>query len=358
MKSDLPRRKKSMKKKDQSTAIRIAFEILLITCLTSGCNLREKNAVDKGVHQAMKTYYIGRFSVAVPAGVEETKGSRLHQLRDIEVSEICWPIGTSPERAREAEWEKFIDMVKTITPPHNKERAIISIRDFPEIGKWAKGVFYYNDLENNRTAPWSLLMDTGSVGVWLNTDPPVVIEKEMKSNNAANNLTIIGKSYHFMSPKDLKPNGDWFYLEHGAINLPYRWQENSEIRFSGNSPRLIIRIKMDMDIAQEREPHGLIEKTTAAIDSGYAVSANIQMMRIRSQKRVVAGMTGEEEVDRLRDKDKTTLDFGWEYVGKENSGEYPTTRITMESPDGNLSEKLQIWDAILDSMKPMFERKK
>ncbi|MFH1028812.1 MAG: T6SS immunity protein Tli4 family protein, partial [Pseudomonadota bacterium] len=153
------------------------------------------------------------------------------------------------------------------------------------------------------------------------------------------------------------PKGDWFFLKHGAINLPYLWQEKSYVRFEGHPLNLKIEIDMDMDAGHKRPQFGLIEKASAAIDSGYASAANVSIKNIRSQKREVAGVPGEEVIDRLTDKDNKTLDFGWEYVGKKDSGEYPTMRITMESPDGNLDEKLKIWDAVLDSMKPMFERK-
>ena len=46
----------------------------------------------------------------------------------------------------------------------------------------------------------------------------------------------------------------------------------------------------------------------------------------------------------------------WRYAGKKDSGEYPEIVLEMESPDGNLKEKLKIWDAILESMKPLYKK--
>jgi hypothetical protein len=69
-------------------------------------------------------------------------------------------------------------------------------------------------------------------------------------------------------------------------------------------------------------------------------------------------MKGEESILRISEDGEKTIMFTWEFNGKEDSGEYPTTTIEMEAPDGKLDEKIAIWDAVLDSMKPMFVRKK
>ena len=82
------------------------------------------------------------------------------------------------------------------------------------------------------------------------------------------------------------------------------------------------------------------------------------MSKIRLAKREVAGMKGEESILRISEDGEKTFMFTWEFNGKEDSGEYPTTTIEMEAPDSRLDEKIAIWDAVLDSMKPMFERKK
>ena len=330
--------------------ILILLLILLVNTTAFG------RGTNKEDNKPMQTYYVGRFSTAVPAEMKEAGGSRTHKLRDFKLTEIVWPKGISHITARDVEWKKYLSEIEVPTLSKTANEIIIKTQDFPGLGKWAEGVFYYAT-NSTRTANWAVIMDTGSFGLWIKTNPPVLIDKEIKSNKAAKNLINICKSYHVMDSNNAKPKGDWFFLKHGAINLPYLWQEKSYVRFEGHPLNLKIEIDMDMDAGHKRPQFGLIEKASATIDSGYASAANVSIKNIRSQKREVAGMPGEEVIDRLTDKDKKTLDFGWEYVGKKDSGEYPTMRITMESPDGNLDEKLKIWDAVLDSMKPMFERK-
>jgi len=332
----------------------ILIGILLIAGMTYGWD--NKTTTIKGANIPMEIYYIGRFSIAVPNEMREAKGSRSHQLRHVTLNENLWLSEISHEKAREAEWNNFTTKIKAIPRPENNHNAIIKMQDFSGIGKWSKAVFYHNSNDSKDEGTWRFLMDSGQTSLWLK-GRPVIVEKENKSNIMVQNIINIGKCYHVMAKNTPRPKGNWFYLKHGAINLPYLWQEQSYIRFEGHPLDLKIEVEMEMDAGHKRPQFGLIEKASAAIDSGYASAAGVSIKKIRSQKREVAGMPGEEVIDRLTDKDNKTLDFGWEYIGKKDSGEYPTIRITMESPDGSLDEKLKIWDAVLDSMKPMFERK-
>ncbi|WP_318557042.1 T6SS immunity protein Tli4 family protein [Geobacter anodireducens] len=113
---------------------------------------------------------------------------------------------------------------------------------------------------------------------------------------------------------------------------------------------------MEIDIetteTHKVEEAGLIKKTMAAMATGFATGLNID--KIRSRKKTVAGLDGEEEVLRMNDGNKTVLNFAWEYRGRKDSGEYPEIRITMDSADGKLEQKLQVWDAVLNSLKPMY----
>lgn len=202
------------------------------------------------------------------------------------------------------------------------------------------------------------MVDAGQVGVWLTGDPTIV-EKENVSHKMANNIETISKAYHPLDLKNLtkqQPDNQ-FYLQHGVINLPYFVREQSIARFEGHPLDLKLLIEMEMDFNHKIEPMGLITKTRGMLAAALFTPGG-GMSKVRLDKRNVAGMPGEEAVLKVREGNDKNLVFTWEYNGKDDSGEYPTTRINMESPDGNMDEKLKIWDAILDSMKPMFVRKK
>ncbi len=342
----------------KSTIIRLAPIIAVLVILAfiaaRGCD-RKTSA--KGATGEMKTYYIGRFSIDMPADMEMT--ARTGKLRYVDIDEVIWQNDVSSEKARMAEWDQFMANVKEIRPPKGKEKVIIRTYDFPEIGKWVKGIFYYIDRHDDEYAPWTLLMDMGRIGIWLKSDS-TEIEDENLTNRVLRNLIEIAKSYLPLDMKTIKNQitDSRFFLKHGAINLPYSANEESMARFDNHELDLNILIEMNMDIAEKIETEELIERTEKLLASDLIPSTG-GISKIRLQKREVAGMLGDETLLELRDGKERSLVFTWEYNGKYDSGEYPVTKIEMECPTTEkLEEKIRIWDAVLDSMKPLFERKK
>ena len=187
---------------------------------------------------------------------------------------------------------------------------------------------------------------------------PSLVDKEISDPKMLPNIQRITKAYQLLDLRNLKglQSDNRFYLQHGAINLPYSEEEESIARFEGHPLKLTLLIEMYMDFTKDIEDVSLINGTRAMLAAAL-ITPGGGISKIRLRKREVAGMPGEEAVLRVREGQSKDLVFTWQYNGKYDSGEYPTTRIEMESPDGNLSEKLEIWNAILDSMKPMFERK-
>lgn len=333
----------------------IAAFLLLANAFWQECN--RTTSAEKGVMTQMKTYNIGRFSINVPASMEMT--ARTGRLRYVTAEEIFWHNFNRTEHVRAAEWEQFTNEINKLEPPKGNNKIVIMTYDFPEIGKWARGVFYYNKSVNNRFAPWALLIDYGKNGVWLKSDR-TEIEDEKVNRRMRNNLINIAKAYQPLDLKDLKIQrpDNRFFLRYGAINLPYSAHEESSALFEGHPLDLTLSIEMEMDFTQEIETMGLIKRT-----KGLLAAALLQteggISKIRLQKREMAGMPGEEALLLVREGQEKNILFTWEYNGKDDSGEYPTTRIEMEShSDADLDEKLKIWDAILDSMQPLFERKK
>ena len=158
----------------------------------------------------------------------------------------------------------------------------------------------------------------------------------------------IARAYHVIDPNNpTKENS--FYLQYGAIALPYLEQEEAYARFEGHP--LGLKLRIETNETHKVEQAGLIERTAASLLSGFA--AGVDVDTIRSGKRVVAGMRGDEQVLRMSDKDGVMLSFAWNFQGEKDSGDKPEILISMEAGDGQREEKLRIWDAILDSFKPV-----
>lgn len=335
-----------------STTLRRAALFLLITpvltllACTSSEGTQKKGAapaMDKGAPR-MITYLIGRFAIDVPA--EMKLAHQGQRLRYAEIEEFAWPGSVPRAQARDEAWKKRLAEIGRLTPPKGKERVIIETRDFPGVGEWARGILFFGNRMSPKDGNWLILMDGGQTAVWLELKGLVQYEQDM-----LHDLTEIAKSYQSRRFGDLRlPSGNWFYTWHGAFNLPYLEQETAAARFEGHP--LGLEINIETTETHQVEEAGLIKKTIAAIATGFAAGLDID--KIRSKKRTIAGLDGEEEVLRMNDGKTTVLNFAWEYRGRKDAGEYPEMRITMDSADSKLEQKLKIWDALLNSLKPMY----
>lgn len=216
-------------------------------------------------------------------------------------------------------------------------KIIIDEKEFSEVGKQAKGVLYYGDYMIEKRLFWDVLVDYGNTGLWLKI-------AGTNSDKMIKNFSNILSNYKLDTLAN-RTHGS-FYLKHGVIQLPYLEQESSYARFEGHP--LDLRLEIEMSETHSVEESGPVERLAAALSSNFAPGVNVK--KIRAGKKVVAGLLGEEIIVRMDDGDEPELHFGWEYTGKEDSGDHPMIQIEMESPDGKIDEKLKGWDAILNSM--------
>lgn len=337
-----------------TTCLLLLCIALLTVFVTTGCN-RNTQAMEpsfsKKENRPMRNLLVGRFAITVPETMKlEVQTS---SIRMTEINEVLWPHDVSHEVARENVWKARLGEIAQREPPLSKKKTVIETRSFSDFGTWARGIFYHGDNISASEAQWDVLIDAGKGGVWLKSE--AILIEPTNVEKAVRNLRNLSKAYRWRDPMTRSTSADdSFYLENGLIALPYKWQEGTYARFSGDP--LELKLEIEMQETQEVEKVGLVERYGAAISTGYALGVEVD--KIRGQKRTLAGLQGEDVIVRMKDKDGAVLNFAWEYPGQEDSGERPEIQITMESPDGALEEKIKVWDAILDSFKPMYPIRK
>ena len=329
-------------------ALLVIFAIDLPACHSDdGSSTGKKNnPKDKGVNHAMKTYYMGRFALDVPA--EMTQAVQAQSIRLAEVNDFVWATNQQHEDIRETVWQSRIAIIKKLKLPREIKTHIIEEVPLKFDKKWAKAVLFYGNYIAADEGSWDLLFDAGTSGLWLRYNGLLDAKKEMQDW-----VVTIAKAYRSL-PVDFSinsPQNNWFFLKFGAINLPYKRQEKTYSRFTGHS--LDLKLEVEMNETHKVEKLGVAERLAASIATHFAPGVDVD--KIRSRNRTAAGLKGEELVMRMSASgEDTQIQFGWEYRGEVDSGERPEIQITMETPDGNLKEKLKVWDAILDSFKPMY----
>ena len=292
----------------------------------------------KGAKQGMKTYYMGRFAIDLPEDFKLEIQSQ--KLCYADVSDFKWK---ERDRAKEREslWTKKISEIKKLKLPKGKDRIIIEEVNFPNLGKWAKGILYYGNYVSHRTLYWTVLLDCGDTGIWLQIDG---IKKDQMSNHFVKLLSRYQYGFDNLTK-------DSFCLNHGRIELPYLEQERTYARFAGP---MDMKLEIEMNETHQVEEVGLLDRFAASLASSLATGVDVD--KIWTAKRTVAGLPGDEIIARGTDRMGTSLFFAWDFPGKEDSGEYPEIQITIEEcPDGDLEEKTKIWNAVLNSFRPAYK---
>lgn len=323
----------------------IVIGLSLLACQ----NGEGKDKQSKGANKSMKSYPMGRFSIDVPVAMKQAIQDQ--RIRSCDVREFAWPTDKIKDQIRDEVFNARLAEINKLKLPKNVTKIIMEDRKTVKTGQWARGVFYYGDHTLVKQGFWDVLVDAGPVGVWIKFKGRLEGKEKMYDW-----IVAVAKAYQSHNPdsSNQPAQGDRFYLQQGALNLPYMEQEHTYARFEGHP--LDLKLEIEMNETQEVEKTGLANKLEKLLVSYVTPGLNIH--KIRSHKRTVAGLKGEEIVMKMTEADESKLQFAWQYQGKEDSGEHPEIEITMESSDGNLDEKLKIWDSVLDSMKPMFVRKK
>ena len=325
------------------TKLLIAVMISLILCGYSDAAEKrtpfKPTGTTKGAKQGMKTYYMGRFAIDLPAEFQlEIQSQRLCHA---EVSDFKWKERDRAKK-RESLWTQKLTKIKKLKLPKGKDRIIIEEVNFPNLGKWSKGILYYGNYVSPRTLYWTVLLDCGDTGIWLQIDG-------IKRDQMVKHFNDLLSRYHYGHENLTK---DSFCLTHGRIEFPYLEQEEIYARFAGP---MGMKLEIDMNETHQVEEVGLLDIFTASLAMNFAPGVDVD--KIRARKRTIGDLQGEELLTRMTANRGPKLYFGWKYLGKEDSGENPEIDITVEDcPDSNLDEKMQIWDRALDSFRPAFRR--
>jgi len=346
MKSHLSRGKIQWIKKEDKMQILskllIAVLISLILCGFSDAAERKiplkPTGTTKGAKQGMKTYYMGRFAIDLPA--EFQLEIQDHRFRLVKIEEF--------QNIQDAEqkWKNHLSKIEKLNKPKGIKKIIIKEQSIERLGKWCRGVLYYGDSWADDECKWDLLVSYGRSAVLFSLDGLLDKEDVMHAW-----IKEVARSYS-PYPFQKTPANHPFYTQHGVIELPYKRQEATYARFAGP---MGMKLEIDMNETQQVEEVGLLDSFAASLATNFAPGVDVD--KIRVQKRTVNGLQGEELVIRMTANRGPKLYFGWKYQGKEDSGEHPEIRIAVQQvPDGNQDEKLKIWDDLLDSFRPAYKR--
>lgn len=314
------------------------FVVFVITLTMAGCGNAAGNKIDsakdlkKGAARGMKTYYMGRFAIDVPA--EFRLAVQDHTFRLVEIEEFQ---GSAVEK----KWQEHLDKIQALRKPRGINKIIIKEKSIDGLGKNARAVLYYSDRMADDECNWDVFVSYETTAALFKLKG--LLEKE---DAMLNWVLDVAHAYRPRTDQQLRESG--FFTQYGVIHLPYKRQEKTYARFEGPKD-VVIKIEMH-EIHKISDREGIMNRTAAAMASGLAGALDIQTLR--SRKKTIHGFDGEEEIIQGNDGRHKNVSFDWEFLGRLESGDYPMVQITMDTKADNLDAKIAIWDKAIESFRP------
>ncbi|VAW93810.1 hypothetical protein MNBD_GAMMA21-136 [hydrothermal vent metagenome] len=299
-----------------------------------------------GSEDKFRTYRLGRFSVDVPVSINQVSTDYVVYYTNFE--EFKWK-DHNHIKERNALWTKLLSDIKTIRLPIGIKKIIIDEIDLTNEKYWAKGVFYYGNSDDEDAGHWDVLLDSGTIGVWIK-----VVGTVDKKDNMEKLLEKVIQAYHAPTESEKMVsvnNKNRFYFKYGAVDLPFKYREEIYTRFEGHPLDKFLKLEIEYEVVDIVEESNLIQRFSASLLADFAPGVEID--EIRSETRIVAGLEGDEVVFRGTASGDSNLNFAWRFSGEKDSETAPKILISMETKDGDLNAKLKLWDSVLDSFKPL-----
>ena len=293
----------------------------------------------------------GRFCADVPKVME--RGGH-HSMLDVTLEEKTWmpPL----DKAFEREWNAQLAKIDEIRAKRVRQQALRprsvagDVVEKRTIAQGFESICYYQDSRN--LIVWTALRDYGRAGLvlsrWGLAD---------RKDDLAGSIVEIGNAYHAREGKEPwpAPGADWFYLQQGAVKLPFREEERMEAFFDGLGVRFIMQTETTAE-PEKTGPVGRLRTAVARLGSDATDGSTVVK---QDSHRKVAGFTGEEllikETGR-KPPEQSDMQFGWVFPGEANSGARPRLVLRIETKADHEAEKTALWNALLDSVRPVTAR--
>ena len=273
------------------------FSVVFITpILIAGCESMSNELIivsqsENRSNTPVTIYRLGRFSIDIPTNIKQVIVK--YVVYYAEIDEVLWKDKNNHVLERTKEWNTRLEIIKKMTLPEDIDEIIIGERDFTQNGIWSKGIAYRGDPMFKQVTTWDILIDAGHIGVWVHIDG--TDDNKDKLIEAIND--IVGSyrpSVNKLSDKATVVSQPRFYLQYGALDLPFKYKERVYTRFEGHPLDQYLKIKVEMNVVDEIEETNLIQRLSIALVGNFAPGISID--EIRSEQREVAGLKGEEVI--------------------------------------------------------------
>ena len=323
---------------------RLTLTVLLFIHFLGGCHYMAIDTASpnpKLPPYPVTMYPGGRFMLPVPEGLNIS--SSIFKVNKITIEEIAWKKDRDREEylkevwmpVRTEAWERYVEGGKL--GPANQggwtEEDVSHLFGYPAMLLCYNGKMADHNIDVHIGLPEAILRLTESRFYPIGK---ACIDMDSRILN-------LFKHYRFGN-KNVAP--DSFFSAGGRVEGLKTWYEQSGIGAkrpaSETRPKIYLRFDTLPPVTSN------FPKSIYAI-SGIVRKYGMKLHVLRSQKRVLAGMEGLEEVYIGGDKDDTelTLTASWKYPGEAKNPEKPDIEIELTCLESAKDDALRMWDAIM-----------
>jgi hypothetical protein len=318
--------------------------ILLLTLILGGCHYMTIDTAGPNPNLPpcpVTMFPVGRFMIPVPKDMK--LGAGIHNVNKITIEEIAWGKGRDREEylkevwmpVRTKAWERYVAGGK--------------------LGPASQGGWAEEDVSHLFGYPAMLLcygddMADHYIDVHIALPEAILRLKESRFYpigqeclDMEGRMLNLFKHYRFGN-KNVAP--DSFFSAGGRVEGLKTWYEQAGLgakrHASESRPKIYLRFDTLPPVTSE------FPKSIYVI-SDVARKYGMKLHVLRSQKRVLAGMEGREEIFILRDKndDEFELTASWKFQGVPKDPEKPDVEIQMTCPESAKEDALRMWDAVM-----------
>jgi hypothetical protein len=325
-------------------SLSLIMTALLFTIFLGGCRYMTIDTASpnpKLPPYPVTMYPAGRFMLPVPNGLDIS--STVFKVNKITIEEIAWKKGRDREEYLKEVWTTV------------REREHKTYLRRAKVGPATQGGWAEEDISHLFGYPAMLLCYNGNMAdhnIDVHIGLPEAILRLTESRfypigkaciDMDSRILTLFKHYRFGN-KNVAP--DSFFSAGGRVEGLKTWYEQAGIGVkrpaSESRPKIYLRFDTVPPVTSE------FPKSIYVI-SDVARKYGMKLNVLRSQKRLLAGMEGREEIFLLRDKDDDEFELtaSWRYQGVKKDPEKPDIEIELSCPESAKEEALRMWDAVM-----------
>ena len=284
--------------------------------------------------------FFGRFSIDVPAAMQLQ--TQRYTIGRVAIEDVATPV---TDATFDSLWKAQRQKIAAEQNEDTKRTAKIVEETEPARG--ARAVFYHGAQFGDSFWSAQALVRIDNAAAWLRIEDVKASVDEIKAE-----IGNVSKALSLGANAPPNAAGPSFSAGRWRVALPPMGGEEAYVRFirQGDTPGVPRELKVRTQVVEVVEERGLVDRFTD-LAGGWFAKLGVGTETMRSGKREIAGLAGDEVIAKLKADQSSMIGLKWEYHGTANAPMKPAITIEGQSEDRDAGGLLRAWDNTLGSLR-------